>query len=52
MNTRRYPRTMVEAFGPYTDSRLLPMQEPRKPRRAARFLRALVSILKHRKVSL
>lgn len=22
MNTRRYPRTMAEAFGPYTDNRL------------------------------
>lgn len=29
MNTRRYPRTMVEAFGPYTDNRLHPMPESR-----------------------
>jgi hypothetical protein len=25
MNTRRYPRTLSEAFGPYTDDRLQPM---------------------------
>lgn len=29
MNTRRYPRSMAEAFGPYTDHRLHPMYEPR-----------------------
>ena len=27
MNTRKYPRTMQEAFGPYTSSQLEPMQE-------------------------
>lgn len=27
MNTRRYPRTMQDAFGPYTDDRLQPMPE-------------------------
>jgi hypothetical protein len=31
VNTRRYPRTMQEAFGPYTDDRLEPMDEPRRP---------------------
>ena len=25
MNARRYPRTMQDAFGPYTDRRLLPL---------------------------
>lgn len=29
MNTRRYPRTMAEAFGPYTSNDLQPMREPR-----------------------
>lgn len=29
MNTRRYPRTMAEAFGPYTSNELQPMREPR-----------------------
>jgi hypothetical protein len=52
VNTRRYPRTMQEAFGPYVDNHLLPMHEPRKPRRTARFLRELVSFLKHQKVHL
>jgi hypothetical protein len=27
MNTRRYPRTMQEAFGPYADDQLQPMPE-------------------------
>ena len=27
MNTRKYPRTMAEAFGPYTSNQLEPMQE-------------------------
>jgi hypothetical protein len=25
VNTRRYPRTMQEAFGPYTDDQLAPL---------------------------
>ena len=29
MNARRYPRSMQQAFGPYTDNRLQPMPEPR-----------------------
>lgn len=28
MNTR-HPRTMRDAFGPYTDDRLVPMPDPR-----------------------
>ena len=28
MNTRRYPRTLQEAFGPYTSREVLPMREP------------------------
>ena len=31
MSTRRHPRTMAEAFGPYTDRRLQPMPEQRVP---------------------
>ena len=27
MNTRKYPRTMAEAFGPYTNSVLDPMPD-------------------------
>ena len=27
MNPRRHPRSMAEAFGPYTDNRLHPMRE-------------------------
>lgn len=30
MNTRRYPRTMAEAFGPYTSNELQPMRDTRK----------------------
>ena len=28
MNTRRYPRTMNEAFGPYCGNVVYPMREP------------------------
>lgn len=28
MNTRRFPRTLAEAFGPYTNHRLEPMSAP------------------------
>ena len=31
MNARRYPRTMTEAFGPYTSSDLQPMPQPPMP---------------------
>ena len=27
MNTRKYPRTMAEAFGPYTSNQLEPMHD-------------------------
>ena len=27
MNTRKYPRSMAEAFGPYTSNRLEPMPD-------------------------
>ena len=30
MNTRRYPRTMQQAFGPYTTDELHPMRDTRK----------------------
>lgn len=30
MNARRHPRTMTEAFGPYTDDTLHPMRDNRK----------------------
>jgi hypothetical protein len=38
MNTRRYPRTMQQAFGPYTDDRLQPMSEPSLTRRLVTFV--------------
>lgn len=28
MNTRKYPRTMQEAFGPYASRHLEPMRQP------------------------
>ena len=28
MNTRRYPRTLVQAFGPYASGPVYPMREP------------------------
>lgn len=42
MNTRRFPRTLQEAFGPHTDSRLHP--KPLTPEeRAAQANRELVA---------
>ena len=32
MNPRRHPRSMSEAFGPYTDNTLQPMSEARRLR--------------------
>ena len=32
MQTRKHPRTMNEAFGPYADRKLYPMREYDKPR--------------------
>lgn len=32
MHTRKYPRTMQEAFGPYESYHLLPMSKPKDPR--------------------
>lgn len=32
MNTRRYPRTVQEAFGPYTSRDVHPMRDPRGSR--------------------
>jgi len=29
MNARRHPRTLAEAFGPYTTNDIEPMREPR-----------------------
>lgn len=31
LNTRSYPRTMQQAFGPYTSHQLAPKQEPDRP---------------------
>lgn len=53
MNTRRYPRTMQQAFGPYTDHALQPMrgawperyaQRQRRERIARAADRAIVGI--------
>jgi hypothetical protein len=38
MNTRRYPRTMQEAFGPYADQRLEPIPERTVDDKIAEFL--------------
>ncbi len=33
MNTRRYPRSLTEAFGPYASGPVHPMREPRSRHR-------------------
>lgn len=35
MQTRKYPRTLNEAFGPYAGTKLHPMREYDKPRTPA-----------------
>ena len=41
-SARRYPRTLQEAFGPYTSRDVLPMRDPRTSR-ADRVLGALLA---------
>lgn len=38
MNTRRHPRTLQEAFGPYTSQQVEPMPAPRRPLTLAQIL--------------
>jgi len=38
MNTRRHPRSMQAAFGPYTDNRLHPMRDQEPMRLADKVL--------------
>lgn len=45
MNTRRFPRSMAEAFGPYTDNRLHPMPEPKPKHDAADIALYIVAVI-------
>ena len=45
MNARRYPRTMKQAFGPYTDNRLHPMPEPKRSHEAADIALYIVALI-------
>ena len=46
MNTRRHPRTMAEAFGPYTSHDLQPMrQRETSSKEIALYIVALVCVL-------
>lgn len=47
MNTRRYPRNLNEAFGPYARGPIEPMREPAARRFAdwALYLAALLAII-------
>lgn len=48
MNARKYPRTMQQAFGPYTDDRLHPMPDPKRTHEAADialYIVALIAVL-------
>lgn len=42
MNTRRYPRTLEQAFGPYARG---PIEEPNQPMPTADIVALVVSIL-------
>lgn len=43
MNARRYPRTLQEAFGPYTSREVHPM--PAAPSRTERMLGAMMAVV-------
>lgn len=45
MNARRFPRTMQDAFGPYTDNRLHPMPEPKPKHDAADIALYIVAMI-------
>lgn len=45
MNTRKYPRTMAEAFGPYTSNQLEPMPEADTATDVALVLAAVAAVL-------
>jgi hypothetical protein len=47
VNTRRYPRTLQEAFGPYTSREVHPMPEQRKTpaHEVALYLVAVVAVV-------
>lgn len=47
MNTRRYPRTLQEAFGPYASGPVHPMPEPRRRfwQDVALYVVALIAVL-------
>ena len=45
MNARKYPRTMQQAFGPYTDDRLHPMPDPKRTHEAADIALYIVAVL-------
>lgn len=49
MNTRRHPRTLAEAFGPYTSHDLQPMKDQRQRETSgaeiAAYILALVAIM-------
>ena len=44
-NTRRYPRSLNEAFGPYTSSNIQPMQDPLEKRNWGIWTVIVVTIL-------
>lgn len=46
MQTRRFVRTMDEAFGPYTSDELLPMPEKKTTPRWVRFFQKLLGVNK------
>lgn len=46
MNTRRYPRTLCEAFGPYASGPVLPIPEPEPlGHKVAKWLSAVVGVV-------
>ncbi len=46
MNTRSYPRTLWQAFGPYTDNVLHPMKQTKTTPALVRWLQQLLGVNK------
>jgi len=46
MNTRSYPRTLWQAFGPYTNNVLHPMPSRKTTPRLVRFIQRLLGVNK------
>ena len=45
MNTRKYPRSMQSAFGPYTNNQLAPMRDERRVQDTALYIVSAIALV-------